>query len=78
MALIIKRRRRLFSSIKRNYLPIINDIFQNIMEDEPLSVTDLNIDISFKVVWASYIRMGELTYTAVETKETTFAETGFT
>lgn len=78
MALIIKRRRRLFSSIKRNCLSIIKDILQNITEDEPLLVTDLNIDISFKVAWASFMRMGEFTYTAAEAKKTKFAETGLT
>ncbi len=54
------------------------NILQNITKDEPLSVTDLNINTAFKVAWAGFIRMGELTYTAAEAKKATFAETGLT
>lgn len=44
MALIIKGGRRLFQSKKRNRLPITKNILEKITEDEPLSITDLNID----------------------------------
>ncbi len=54
------------------------NILQNITKDEPLSVTDLNIDTTFKVAWAGFIRMGELTYTAAEAKKVMFAEIGLT
>lgn len=47
MTFIIKRKRKLFLSIKRNGLLITKDIFQNIMEDESLLVMDFNIDITF-------------------------------
>lgn len=70
--------RRLFSSTKRNRLPITKDILQNITEDEPFSVTDLNIDTAFKVAWTGFMRMGELTYTAAAAKKATFAETSLT
>ncbi len=76
MALIIKGGRKLFPSIKQNHLPITKNILQNITKDKPLSVTDLNINTAFKVAWAGFMRMGELTYTAVEAKKATFAETG--
>ncbi len=31
-------------------------------EDEPLSVTDLNINTTFKEAWDGFMRMDELTY----------------
>ena len=49
MALIIKSRRRLFPSKKRNCLPITKDILEKITEGEPLSVTDFNVNITFKM-----------------------------
>ncbi len=78
MALIIKGGRRLSPSKKWNRLQITKYILEKITEDEPLSVTDLNVDIVFKVAWVGFIRMGELTYTAAEAKKATFAETGIT
>ena len=78
MTLIIKGGRRLFLSKKRNRLPITKDILEKITEDEPLSVTDLNVDKAFKVAWAGLMRMGELTYTAAEAKKAKFAETSLT
>ena len=78
MALIIKGRRRLFSSKKRNSLLITKDILKKITENKPLFVTDLNVDKAFKVAKAGFMRMGELTYTAAEAEKATFAETGLT
>ncbi len=78
IALIIKGGRRLFPSKKRNRFPITKEILEKITEEELLSITDLNLDTSFKVAWAGFMRMGELTYTAAETKKVTFAETGLT
>ncbi len=78
MTLIIKGRRRLFLRKKRNCLPITKEILEKITEEELLSITDLNVDTAFKVAWASFMRMGELTYTAAEAKKATFAETDLT
>lgn len=61
IALIINGGKRLFSSKKLSHLPIIKNIFEKIMEDEPLSVTDLNVNMIFKVDWAGFMRMRELT-----------------
>ncbi len=66
MTLIIKGVRRLFPSIKRNSLSITKIIFQNITEDEPLLITDPNIDTALKVASAGFKRMDELTYKVVE------------
>ncbi len=78
MALIIKGKRRLFLNKKRNCLPITKEILEKITEEELLSITVLNVDTAFKVAWASFMRMGELTYTVAEGKKGTFAETGIT
>lgn len=68
----------MFPSIKRNRLPITKDILEKITGSELFSVTDLNIDIAFKVAWAGFMRIGELSYTAAEAKKAAFAETGLT
>ncbi len=78
MALIIKRGRRLFPSKNRSRLLMTKEIFEKIMEEELLSITDLNVDTIFKVAWAGFMRMRELRYTAAEAKKATFAETGLT
>ena len=49
MALIIKRRRRLFPSKKRNRLLITKEILEKIPEEKPLSITEPNVDTAFKV-----------------------------
>ncbi len=69
MALIIKGGRRLFPRKKRNRLPTTKEILEKITEEELLSITDLNVDTAFKVAWAGFMRMGELTYTAAEAKK---------
>lgn len=71
IALIIKGGRKLFFQITK-------DILKKITEDKPLYIMDLNVDTAFKVTWAGFMKMGELTYTAVEAKKTTFAETNLT
>ena len=48
------------------------------MEEELLSIKDLSVDTAFKVAWAGFIRMRELTYPAAEAKTATFAKTGLT
>ncbi len=78
MALIIKGGRRLFPSKKRNRLLITKEILKKITEEELLSIMDLNVDTAFKVAWAGFMRMGELTYTAAEAKKAAFAETSLT
>ncbi len=78
MAPFIKGWRSLFPSKKQNRLPITKDILEKITEDEPVSATVLNVDTSFKVAWAGFMRMRELTYTAAEAKKATFAETSLT
>ncbi len=49
MALIIKAGKRLFSSKKRNRLPVVNNILEEITKEEFFMVADLNVDKEFKV-----------------------------
>lgn len=72
MALIIKGGKRLFPSKKKNRQPITKDILEKITLEAPLTVTDLNIDTAFRVAWAGFMRLGEITYTATEAKKATF------
>lgn len=69
MTLIIHNRKKLFSSKKQNCLPIIKDILEKITENKPLSITDLKINMTSKIVGARFMRMGELMYTIIEAKE---------
>lgn len=48
------------------------------MEDEPLLVTDFNIDTAFKIVWVSFMQINELSYTVAEAKKSTFVDTNLT
>lgn len=78
MTLIIKGGKRLFPSQKKNQLPITKNILEEITKDEPLTIEDLNIDTTFKVAWAGFMQMGELTYTAAELKKDSFKDTKLT
>ncbi len=49
-----------------------------ITKEEPLTVTDFNIDAAFQMAWASFFRIGELTYTSTEVKKATLSKTGLT
>ncbi len=76
LAWIIKRGRTLFSSVKLTHLPIMKDIFEKITTQFTKSLEDLNIDAAFKIAWAGFLRLGEITYTASELKKkSTFVET---
>ena len=78
MALIIKGRRQLFPSKKQNRLPITKNILKKIIDKKPLSISDLNMDTTFKVAWAGFMRMEKLIYIATEIKKATFVDIGLT
>lgn len=78
IALIIKNGRKPFPNKKWNRLPIIKDILDKITEDKLFSIMDLNMDTTFKIAWAGFMKMGELTYTVAKAKKATFMETGLT
>lgn len=78
MALIIKRRKRLFPTKKKNKLPIIKDILEKITKSELLKIDDLNVDTEFKIAFASFMRIDKLTDITVELKEDVFKNTRLT
>ncbi len=78
MALFKNSRKWLFPSKKRNFLPVTKNILEKNTKEEPLTVTDLNVDIEFKVEWAGFVRLREITYTEAEAKKSIFAETKLT
>lgn len=55
-------------------LSIIKNILKKITEDNLLFITNFNVDTSFKVAWANFIRMRKLII--VEVKKMTFAKSG--
>lgn len=77
MAFIIKIERKLFFSIKKNRLLITKNISTKISDNKPLLVTDLNINIAFKVAKAGFIKMNKFTYIITEVKNTIFVKTSF-
>ena len=59
-------------------LPIIKDILEKITVDEPANIDKLNIDTVFKVVWADFLYLREITYINTEFKKTLFSSTKVT
>ena len=75
LAWIIKDGKRLFSSIKSKRLPITKNILEKITAQPIMSVDDCNIDTAFKISWAGFLCLGEITYTSAELKKTNFVDT---
>lgn len=75
LAWIIKGGRRLFPSVKSKRLPITKDILEKITAQPIMSVDDCNIDTAFKIAWAGFLRLGEITYTSAELKKANFVDT---
>lgn len=78
IAFIIKKNKKLFSSKMWNHLFIIKDILKKITKDKFFIITDVTIDIEFKVALTCFIRMVELTYITVVAIKATLAITSLT
>ena len=78
IALIIKGGKRLFPKQKTTRLPIVKDILEKNTENKPVGLDELNIDTAFKVVWAGFLRLEEITYTGTELKKASFSNTKVT
>lgn len=72
------RGRRLFPQVKAQRFPITKDILQRIASRLPTSIEDHNIDTAFKILWAGFLRLGEITSTSAEQSRSTFTDTGVT
>lgn len=49
-----------------------------ITDEKLFLISDFNLNTTFKVVWARFMKIEELSYTTTETKKAIFAETGIT
>lgn len=70
---IIKGGRRLFFSLKTKHLAITKGILQKITYNPATSAEECNIDAVFKIGWAGFLRLGEITYTSAKLKGATFS-----
>lgn len=62
--------------MKSTRLPITKNILQKITSQPTKSLEDLNINAAFKIAWARFLLLGEITYIANELmKKSIFAET---
>lgn len=59
-------------------MPITKNIIENITKNKPIDVDELNVDTAFKVTWACFLSLGEITYTGTELKKTSFSATNVT
>lgn len=75
IALIIKRGKRLFCKQKAMHLPIKKDILKRITISELINIVKLNINMAFKVAWAGFQGLEEITYTSTECKKAFFSKT---
>lgn len=78
LAWILNSGRRLFPSPKAKRLPITKEILEFITVTPLVSVEDLNIDTAFKMAWAGFLRLGEITYTAADLRKSSFPMTHVT
>ena len=72
LQLMLKGGKRIFSQTKRRRLPISKELLTKITSIPAHSAEDLNIDATFKVAWAGFLRLGEITYTVADRKKTSF------
>lgn len=72
MALIIKEDKKLFFNKKQNRLSITKNILTKINKDKPITIHNFNIDTTFKIAWASFIKLGKITYMATKPKKIFF------
>lgn len=62
--------RSFFPAKNATRLPITKDILTALVSPPIHSINDLNFDTAFKVAWAGFLRLGEITYTDADRKNT--------
>lgn len=78
MKLLLVGGRLFFPSTKSICLPIIKNILQILTTPPPTTFNDLNLNTAYKVAWAGFMRLGELTYIATEKANPSFKDLYFT
>lgn len=74
MKLLLAGGRSFFPSTKLLCLPITKNILQILTSAPAYTLNDLNLYTAFKVTWAGFMRLGEITYTAAEKVTTLFKD----
>ncbi len=78
LSLLMRGGRRIFSNTKALCRPITREILFNIIIRWLTDRKELNIDAVFKIAGAGFIRIGEITFTAVQRAAPSFNETKVT
>lgn len=76
MAFIIKYGKQFFSSKKQNRISITQNILKKITDEKLFLISDLNLNTTFKVDWARFMKIEKLSYITTKTKKAIFVETG--
>lgn len=74
MKLLLQGEKSFFPSTKAIRLPITKDILTSITSSPIQTINDLKLDAVFKVTWAGFMRLGEITYTETERGQVSFKD----
>ena len=58
--------------MKNDRFPITKEILERITATVPITEDDFNIDAAFKIAWAGFLRLGEITYSPFDLKKSSF------
>ena len=72
LARILQGGRSLFPKVKKDRFPITKEILERITATVPITEDDFNIDAAFKIAWAGFLRLGEITYSPADLKKSSF------
>ena len=75
---MLKGAHHIYPHSKKERLPITKEILIKIASVIPISIEEINIDAAFKVTWAGFFRLGEITYSNTEAQAPTFVDTKLT
>lgn len=74
LARILQGRRSLFPKVKKDRFPITKEIPEWITSKLPITNDYFNIDAAFKIAWAGFLRLGEITYSPSDLKKASFTD----
>lgn len=69
---LIRGGKSFFPSSKALRLPITKDILSKISTHSPINTNEINLDTAYKVAWAGFLRLGEITYEKSELPHDSF------
>lgn len=74
LRILLQGGRSLFPSTKATRLPITREVLVALTSIQINNLNDLNLDTAFKVAWAGFMRLGELTYSDSDKKNPSFKD----